>query len=41
MKQNKKPVVDVAIVPDEVPKRTVVAIPCFNEEKTIGSVSLW
>ena len=28
------------VSPDETPKRSLVAIPCYNEERTIGSVIL-
>ena len=31
---------DELSIQDDIPKRTLAAIPCFNEEKTIGSVVL-
>lgn len=39
-KHEDKPVNAVNTGCPELPKRTIVAIPCFNEEKTIGSVVL-
>jgi len=39
-KHEHKPVSAVSTRFPELPKRTIVAIPCYNEEKTIGSIVL-